>query len=896
MQVVYLGLFQKVFEWVLTHILDPVYRFVSNLLMQIFMWIFNEILAPILMPILQEAMNFFLDLWMQLWCTQLYLLFSGILKLIDYLQTAFDVFIGLEDVSYTEANGSVITGSLVEVLIQQDTVSTVFWVITLGALGLALMLTIYATAKSAFDLDFENKRPVSKVLAAMMKTFIQFFTVPFLVYFLLKLAAVILKGVTSVLSFSGSTTLGRIVFVIASLDAAKNEAYNISTASSSMTLGTSAQDIIRYPFYTLGGSGVSPKDYTDLNEVREYFDLASFDYLIGFIAAVFLLFSIGVCLIVFVQRIFELILLYIASPYFVCMIPLDDGEKFGKWREMFVGKCFTGFGSAIGMRLFLLICPMVMGNRIRFISASSPEMDYMMKLFFLAGGAWAMYKSGSMLTSLLSSQAGMSEASTAATAGGMLYGYTMGAMIGKGKSALSSAFAGGKKSGLPGGAGKDGAEGAGKGEGAGQGTGKGGGYDPRFKGVSGKVKRGVLRSSTVKKAVGSPVGMVRRNAARGANAMGYLRKASGSVSRGARRISGTSRPESQRNIFQRASGKIADKAAGFSNEAMNTQQMFERLDRKLTPLHEAANSKEGLTALGKPDKIQIQIGSSRLRAGSSLTADDKGNVSSWRFATPEHKRANGAYYRPPYRSAPRPASSVKSAEGSVGGVKVKHSDISIKGLNIDDLESSSASSGVSGSSGGSSGGSGIEIRRRNTIHVSSNVGSYSGGGSSGGSGSGIHRRNTVSGGSYGGGSSSGGYSGGSGSSGGHSGGNSSGGGYSGSSGSSGGYSRGSSAGGSGSSGGYSGGSSSRGSGSSGGGYSGSSGSSGGYSGGSSSGSSSSGSGGNSGSGSTGSSGGSSAGSSGSGSAGSSGGYGKKGGVNVNIGKDGKTPITRRTIR
>ena len=67
----------------------------------------------------------------------------------------------------------------------------------------------------------------------------------------------------------------------------------------------------------------------------EDFNLADFDYLIGFIAAVFLLFTIAVCLIVFVQRVFELMLLYIVSPYFVCMIPLDDGERFGRWREMF---------------------------------------------------------------------------------------------------------------------------------------------------------------------------------------------------------------------------------------------------------------------------------------------------------------------------------------------------------------------------------------------------------------------------------------------------------------------------------------------------------------------------------------------------------------------------------
>lgn len=480
MSIVYLGLFQQVFEWVLARIIEPVYKFVSNLLTTVFTWVFQEILAPILMPILKEILYFAIDLWKTIYSVQLYNMFSGILKLIDYLETAFDVFIGIRDVTYTDPAGNKITGSLLEVLLQQDTISTVFWVLTLGALGLALILTIYGTAKSAFDLDFENRRPVSKVLAAMMKTFVQFFTVPFLVYFLVKLAGVILKSVTDILSFGTQTTLGRIVFVIASLDAAKDEAYNISTASSSITLGTTSADIVRYPFYSMGGDGVAAKDYGSIGTVMDYFNLADFDYLIGFIAAAFLLFTIGVCLIVFVQRIFELILLYIVSPYFVCMMPLDDGEKFSRWREMFIGKCFTGFGSAIGMRLYLMICPMVMGNTIKFGSASSPEMDYMMKLFFLAGGAWAVYKSGPMITSLLSAQAGQSEQMTSALAGGFLFSQTAGRAIGFGRSKLTGALSGlGKK-----GAGREGAGAGGK-DGAG---GKEGGQ--KFQGTKAAVKPG----------------------------------------------------------------------------------------------------------------------------------------------------------------------------------------------------------------------------------------------------------------------------------------------------------------------------------------------------------------------------------------------------------------------
>lgn len=441
MRFVYLGLFSRICDWVLSHIFEPVFRFVSNLLNVVLTWVFQEVLAPVLMPVLQGILEFAIKLWVEIYSTHLYLLFSGLLKLLDYLETAFDVFIGLRDVTY-DSGGTIIEGSLIEVLMQQKNVNQIFWVLTLAGLGIAMILTIIATAKSALDLDFENKRPVTKVLASMMKTFIQFFMIPFLVYFVLRLSAIILRGVTTALTPEGTTSLGRMVFVIASLDAAKVENLNVSSSTRAANIGP--LDSVRKPFYLMDAKGVSSKDYGKLSDVGDAFFLGEFDYLIGFIAAIFLLFTIGICLVIFIQRIFELLLLYLVSPYFVSTMPLDDGEKFNRWREMFVGKCFSGFGSAIGMRLFLLVCPIIMGNEIRLAADAglggnaSPEMEYMMKLFFIAGGAWAVYKSGPMITSLISSQAGQSEMQTANMVGGMLYGSTLGMAMAHGGRALSS--------------------------------------------------------------------------------------------------------------------------------------------------------------------------------------------------------------------------------------------------------------------------------------------------------------------------------------------------------------------------------------------------------------------------------------------------------------------------
>ena len=454
MELAYLGLFTKIFNWVMDKIFDPVFKFISDLLSTVLSWVFNEILAPILFPILAEVLEFAIDLYSTIYSVHLYAIFSGVLKIIDYLEIAFDVFIGRRDVTFNNG-GEQITGSLLEVLVQHEMVSKVFWVLTLSGFGIAMLLTIFGTAKSAFDLDFENKRPVSKVLTAMMKCFIQLFTVPLFVYFMLILAVDILNVATNAISGNTPTTLGRIVFVTASLNASRTSGFNAADMNklapeNRIQLGTSIEDTVRYPFYSTtsfvsGGKVYQPIDYIDLKKVNAAFNIADFDYLIGFLAAIFLLFIMAVCIITFVQRIFEIVLLYIVSPYFVSTMPLDDGERFGRWRDLFIGKCFTGYGSAIGMRLYLVVCQMVMGGSIQFTDAklvSSIEIDYFMKLFFLLGGAWAVFKSGPMVTSLLSGAAGQQESMTQSAVGASIYGHTIGYAMTKGKGAVMSAFRG----------------------------------------------------------------------------------------------------------------------------------------------------------------------------------------------------------------------------------------------------------------------------------------------------------------------------------------------------------------------------------------------------------------------------------------------------------------------
>lgn len=404
MTMVYLGLFSKIFEWVWNKILNPIVQFISWLLGKLFEWIFNNLIVPILTMVLKTVLPWFLDLLKDIFSGILYRILSWIFKMIDYINIAFDIFIGTSKISYQGREQS-----LLNAMISVNLISKAFWIITALGIGIAMLLCIYAVIKSTMDFDFENKRPVGAVMRSMLKCFFQFLTIPFFVIFILQLSGIVLSVFDTALSDSsagGKQTLGCIMFGITSLDASLHiNTHNLSDTNFRRDLLT---DGIRGEFY------YGNKRYMDIDEVRKYFDLSKFDYLVGISIGIFLAVILLICCITFIRRLFELLALYLISPLFVSTMPLDDGEKFKKWRDLFIAKVFSGYGSVLSMKLYLLLCPIILGNSIQWGSDStSKDATYFIKLIFLVGGAWAMLKIGPMISSIINMQSGQAEQITA---------------------------------------------------------------------------------------------------------------------------------------------------------------------------------------------------------------------------------------------------------------------------------------------------------------------------------------------------------------------------------------------------------------------------------------------------------------------------------------------------
>lgn len=406
-------------------------------LQDIFSTIFTTVFTPIMSDILQVFIEYFVSVIWSMWSEWLLALLIMLCSLVDFVENIFNVFAGITPV---EADGQ--QTYLLDAFFQMKEISTAFVYITVMAVAISFIFTIYKTAKSIADMALEDKNPVSKVLTDGMRAAVTFMLIPFLCIFMLQMSTVVTNQVITAFDAAqgGSTTMGTVIFLSAGLNADK-----ATTSRRSAILSEGQEDLSgRNPSFTdevrlpyLEGS----KDYRDLETVKKNFHPANFDFIVGFASAVLLLFIMMGAAMIFVRRLFELLLLYITSPLFVSTIPLDDGAVFTKWRELFVAKFFSGFGVIFSMRYYLILVPVIAGSRLCLYDTALPNgvmINNVLKMFMIIGGGWAVYKSQHLILQIFNEEAAMADQQ----AGALIQGVVVGAAMTAGNMAATAASGG----------------------------------------------------------------------------------------------------------------------------------------------------------------------------------------------------------------------------------------------------------------------------------------------------------------------------------------------------------------------------------------------------------------------------------------------------------------------
>lgn len=303
---------------------------------------------------------------------------AALCLLIDFIKRIFYKLCGLDTVLIDGKESD-----LVSSLIQSSTIHRVF--LTIMLIGVILLTIFVMVALIRVNYQSNERKTRGAVIAKAAQSFLIFLLIPFLLLAGMTLVNVIMASInTSMQQYvtDGQTLIGGQMLI---------------TTGNNAFIGSSGErETIERMFLT------GELDYNNLSVVKQYYDLGEMNFVVGILGGLVILVMFVVSSITFIQRIFDIILLYIISPVSVSTIPLDDGNRFRVWKDMLISKILGAYGIILVMNLFFLIMPQV--NRMTFFSNRFE--NGVVYILFMIGGAFAITKANLVISQLCGSQAG----------------------------------------------------------------------------------------------------------------------------------------------------------------------------------------------------------------------------------------------------------------------------------------------------------------------------------------------------------------------------------------------------------------------------------------------------------------------------------------------------------
>ena len=306
---------------------------------------------------------------LELICSLFYGMFSGICLLIDFIKTIFYKLCGIETV---EIEGE--QGDLLSNLLESDIIKRVFLTIFIIGFILLIMFTIIAIIKS----NYQEKQNWKTVLSKTGQAFFIMLLIPFTVLVGVMLTNTIMSSINQAMNVypsSGQGTIGGQFLITIGHDAYKG----LIDQSQAEAMFVSGE-----------------LNYAKLSVVKQYYDITELNYVIGLLGSLVMLVMFVISAITFVQRIFDIVLLYIISPVSISTIPLDEGNRFKVWKDMLISKILSAYGIILVMNLFFLIIPQV--YQIKFFDNSFQ--NGVVYILFLIGGSFAVTKASRVISQL----------------------------------------------------------------------------------------------------------------------------------------------------------------------------------------------------------------------------------------------------------------------------------------------------------------------------------------------------------------------------------------------------------------------------------------------------------------------------------------------------------------
>lgn len=305
----------------------------------------------------------------------LYKLFAGICVIIDFIKTIFYKLCGIETVTIDGEETDLLSN-----LMNSNDIRKVFLIISLIGVILLVVFTIIAIVKSCY----QEKQNWKTVMTKNMHSFIILLLIPFTVMAGIVLTNVIMTSINQAMQGSLNGSNGYI-----------GGQFLVTIGSDAFKAGSGNRSTIEQMFIN------GQLDYNKLSVVKQYYDIGECNYVIGILGSLVILIMFALAAITFVQRIFDVVLLYLISPISISTIPLDEGNRFKVWKDMLISKILSAYGVILVMNLFFLIIPMV--YKIDFFHNNFQ--NGVVYILFLIGGSFAVTKASRLISQLTGGQA-----------------------------------------------------------------------------------------------------------------------------------------------------------------------------------------------------------------------------------------------------------------------------------------------------------------------------------------------------------------------------------------------------------------------------------------------------------------------------------------------------------
>ena len=291
-------------------------------------------------------------------------LFLWMLQLIDGIMEIFSAISGVVSVNY---HGRQV--NIIELLVGDSTVGTIFWCIFILAVGLTCIFTIVALVKNMVA----NNKNISTIVGKFFLALLGTMAMLAVVFLGIMISGALLQLLAKIFQIGNTTKLSNAIFNACVGDWIKGHSINGINVTS-----LSVGDI--FGGYNAALFGIWPTSWKCNGMVNPN----TFMYLPALIAGVALCIALIVATLNLAKRVYEFIFLYFCMPVSMSTLALDDGARFKNWREQFVTKIILAYGAVLSVNIFVLILPFVSQMSLPNVSKFG---NAMFTIFMIVGGA-----------------------------------------------------------------------------------------------------------------------------------------------------------------------------------------------------------------------------------------------------------------------------------------------------------------------------------------------------------------------------------------------------------------------------------------------------------------------------------------------------------------------------